>query len=456
MRCLLQVPVKRTVEAASDNLALWQLTDHYRPLNSSEELQIRDKGVWAMASSVNRKPTLQRKDTFPCLAHATSHDFRKEYQNSELERFRRKKPDRIDSSRLQNAWRTFADYFFSRSKRRAPMDSNNSPSNLSYIERLPSELVFKILDDIQDKTTLLNCRAVCKRWHNVVDKLSMNTDEFKPIELSRLVVSGLPRRAIEIRRVNYGSQRSSAIVLSHAALRHSAQLTFSFRQFKIQRLMLKNMALTDELVDFLRMQLLNSDLSSLNQLSLHEVDFHNSNSLTLHRLLALVAKHLETFELTQSTGMRADSVTDAHLAQLDPTKIRRITIDGVRFATPRRRALRVSDDTLRQLAKQKSFPTLVLDRCSVTTKAICDYTEGWFVSAHASEKRLRSQICTVKRCAGVRGPQFEAECKKRGLQCKHRRGSGSLILYNVQAEHSQTEFTVATQPLDAEEPKKND
>ncbi|KAK6061059.1 F-box domain protein [Cooperia oncophora] len=323
------------------------------------------------------------------------------------------------------------------------------------LPQLPSELLFKILGEIHNKPTVLNCRAVCERWHHVMDKLVVNNDEFKPIELSRLVVSGLPRRALEIRRINYESQQSSAVVVTHAMIRRGVQLDFSFRQFKIQRLVLKNLTLTDELVKFLRMQLLNSDLSSLNQLSLHAVDFSASNSLTLHRLLAFVAKHLETFELTQSTGMRADSVTDAHLAQLDATKIRRITIDGVRFAMPRRRALlRVGDETLRQLAAQKSYPTLVLDRCSVTTKTICDYTEGWFATAHESDKCLQSQICTVKRCAAVRGPQFEAECKQRGLLCKHRRGSGSLILYNVQAEHEETEFTVATQPLEAEEPKK--
>ncbi|VDO19956.1 unnamed protein product [Haemonchus placei] len=338
-------------------------------------------------------------------------------------------------------------------------------------QQLPSELLFKILSEIHDKPSILNCRAVCDRWHYVVD----NIVPFRFLKLSRLVISGLPRRAIEIRRINYGSQQSSAMVVSHAMLRHDAQLYFSFAHFKILRLVLKNLALTDEFVDFLRVQLLNSDLSSLTQLSLHAVDFSSSTSLTLHRLLAIVAKHLEIFELTQSTGMRADSITDAHLAQLDATKIRRITIDGVRFAMPRRRAtLRVGDETLRRLAEQRSFPTLVLDRCSVTTKMVCDYTEGWFASAHESEKSLRSQICTVKRCAAVRGPQFEAECERRGLHCKHRRGSGSLILYNVQAEHDLTvrlhclifvivssihsaslqQFTVATEPLEPEEPKK--
>ncbi|XGW13726.1 hypothetical protein V3C99_000217 [Haemonchus contortus] len=409
----------------------------------------------AMAGGV-QQPTLQRKNTFPRLAHTCDHDFRKEYKNSELERrFRRKKLDRADSSRIQSAWRSFSDYLFGRSNRQALTDSSGSAANLSYFEQLPSELLFKILSEIHDKSSILNCRAVCDRWHYVVDKLAMNSDEFTTVELSRLVISGLPRRAIEIRRINYGSQQSSAMVVSHAMLRHDVQLYFSFAHFKILRLVLKNLALTDEFVDFLRVQLLNSDLSSLTQLSLHAVDFSSSTSLTLHRLLAIVAKHLEIFELTQSTGMRADSITDAHLAQLDATKIRRITIDGVRFAMPRRRAtLRVGDETLRRLAEQRSFPTLVLDRCSVTTKMVCDYTEDWFASAHESEKSLRSQICTVKRCAAVRGPQFEAECERRGLHCKHRRGSGSLILYNVQAEHDLTQFTVATEPLEPEEPKK--
>lgn len=357
---------------------------------------------------------------------------------------------------MQSAWRTFSDYLFGGRKftmgnRDADGDDDN-PTCLSHFERLPVELLFKILTDV-DKQTALNCRAVCNRWHQVVGNLATTSDDFAPAELSRLVVTGLPRKAIEFRRVAYDAQRSSTIVVSPAMLRRRAQLDFSFGQFRIQRIVLKGLSLTDELVEYLRLQLANSDLSSLVQLSLHGVDFSNSNSLTLHRLLAIVAKHLEIFELNQSTGMRADSVTDAHLAQLDATKIRRVAIDGVRFAHPRRRALlRVGDGSLRQFARQKCFPTLVLDRCSVTTAVVCDYTEGWFASAAESEKSVRSQICTVKRCAAVRGSQFEAECRRRGLHCKRRRGSGSLILYNIQAEHTQTQFTIATQPIEGDEP----
>ncbi|KAL6725634.1 hypothetical protein Aduo_007673 [Ancylostoma duodenale] len=407
------------------------------------------------AAAAAATSTLTRKNTFPRLENLNGHDFRKEYKGSELERrFRRKKHDGNDSSRFHNAWRAFSDYLFGKSQRNSSMASDNQ--RFSYFEQLPTEILFQILNGV-DRDTALSCRAVCSRWHKIVDRIVAKNEIFPPFELSRLVITGLPRKGVEFRRVAYGAQRSSAIVVSHAMLRRRAELDFNFSQFKVQRIVLKNVSLTDELVDFLRIQLSHCDLTPLVQVSLNGVDFSSSNSLTLHRLLAPVAKYIEIFELNQCTGMRADSITDAHLAQLDATKVRRVAIDGVRFTHGRRRAvLRVGNESLRRFAAQKNFPTLVLDRCSVTTKMVCDYTEDWFASAAESEKSVRSQICTVKRCAAVKGSQFEAECRKRGLHCKRRRGSGSLILYNIQAEHAQTEFTVATQPLEADELKKVD
>ncbi|VDL82964.1 unnamed protein product [Nippostrongylus brasiliensis] len=401
--------------------------------------------------NVDAQPTIKRKNTFPCLANTSSHDFRKDYKNSILERKSgRKKLDGIDSSRLLSAWRVFTEYLFGRSSRKPSMLSDE-PTSSSGPAQIPAELLFKILGNV-DRSTALSCRAVCSRWRRAIDILALDDQLFAPIELqiSRLIVSPLPKKAIEIRRVAYDAQHCSAIVVTQAMLRRHARLSFSFGQFRIKRIILKGVNLTDELVDFLRLQLSMCNLAPLTQLSLHCVDFSNSNSVTLHRLLAPVAKHLEVFELSQSVGMRPDSATDAHIAQLDPMKIRRIAIDGVRFGHQRRRPmLRIGDESLRRLAEQKCYPTLVLDRCSVTTAM------GWFASAGETERCIRSQICTVKRCSAVRGPQFEAECRRRGLHCRHRRGSGSLMLYNVQAEHAQSEFTVATQPLDSDELKKN-
>ncbi|KHJ83759.1 F-box domain protein, partial [Oesophagostomum dentatum] len=242
-------------------------------------------------------------------------------------------------------------------------------------QQLPLELHFKILRRIDTKTAL-NCRAVCRRWNRIINRIAKRSELFKPLELSRLTLTGLPHKALEIRWIAYEAQRSSSFILPHAMIRHRVDLAFNFAQFKVQRIILQNLALTDEFVDFLRLQLAHADLSPLVQLSLNGVDFSQSNSSTLHRLLAPLAKSLEIFELNQSTGMKPDSLTDSHLAQLDATKIRRIAIDGVRFANSHRCAtLCVGDESLRRFALQKSFPSLVLDRCAVTTGVICDYTE---------------------------------------------------------------------------------
>uniref|UniRef100_A0A1I7XSH1 Hpr_kinase_N domain-containing protein n=1 Tax=Heterorhabditis bacteriophora TaxID=37862 RepID=A0A1I7XSH1_HETBA len=103
------------------------------------------------------------------------------------------------------------------------------------------------------------------------------------------------------------------------------------------------------------------------------------------RWVTYEAQQSGTIMLTQGYGMKSDSVTDAHLAQLDPTRIRRVTIDGVRFAMSRHKnALRVGDASLQLFAEHKNFPTIVLDRCGVTTRTVCDYTEEFTVALAAS------------------------------------------------------------------------
>ncbi|KJH48123.1 F-box domain protein [Dictyocaulus viviparus] len=331
-------------------------------------------------------------------------------------------------------------------------ENSTADSNCSYeAGQLPAELLFKILEQI-DVSTAYNCRFVCNRWRLIIEKLFADNKVLSVFKLSRLIISGLPRKALEFRRVNYDERRSVAMVLPHESLRRRVRLSYSFYRFKIQRLFLKNLRLTDELVDFLRIQLSMCDLSFLTQLSLYGVDFSCSTSETFRRLLELVDQHIETLELYQSTGMKDDSVTDEHLAQLNSKKIRRIMIDGVRFRNPRRfKQLQLGDESLRLFLKNKNFPTLILDRCSVTTKSICDYAENWMSSTIESEKCIRLNNCTLKRCVAVKGQQFEVECRKRGLNCKRRKGGGNLIIYNVQAKHSLTQFIVATQPIEIDE-----
>ncbi|VDM73311.1 unnamed protein product [Strongylus vulgaris] len=225
-----------------------------------------------------------------------------------------------------------------------------------------------------------------------MDKNILKSGLFAPFEVSRLVISGLPQKAVEFRWVTYKSQQSRAIIIPYAQICCGVDFGFNFRTFVIKRLILKDLSLTDKLIEFLRVQLDHSDISSLKELSLHSVDFSSSNSLTLHRLLAIVGKYIEIFEvkmsgiyeisktgefqLDQSKGMRPDSVTDAHVAQLNVATLRRVVIDGVRFVNPRRGAvLQVGNDSLLRFIAHKNFPTLLLDRCNVTTNMVCDYTE---------------------------------------------------------------------------------
>ncbi|CAD6197796.1 unnamed protein product [Caenorhabditis auriculariae] len=382
---------------------------------------------------------VQRKRSFNTTN--TAHDFRQEYKGSVLEsKFRSaKKPER-------NAFRSLADWILAKASylrsakpKPFPTSMNVFNSTPSDFEKLPNELVCQIFGEC-DATTLLSCRRVCRRFSDVVDYI----DPAAPVVLSRLVLTGQPKKGLEMRWVTYEGQRTKAVTVTASEIRNGASFGFNFERFVVQRIIIKDIVLTDDFVDFLRHQLQYSDLSQLVQLSLNNVDFSAANSLTLHRLLAGLAKHLELFEVTGGFGMRADSVTDAHLGQLDATRVRRISIDGVRFGS-RCKALRVGDASLRLFAASRSFPTLILDRCAVTTRSVCDYTQEWFEQRAETEKQLRSQVCTVKRCPGVKGSAFAAECQRRGLQCRDRRASGTLTLYNIHEGDAdfKREFTVA-------------
>ncbi|CAB3403518.1 unnamed protein product [Caenorhabditis bovis] len=379
---------------------------------------------------------VQRKRSFN--TKITNHDFRKEYKGSALER-------KFSNEKPVGALRAIAEWISRKATtttRKTKIAIRDEPSRF---DTIPNEIVFAILKNVNaDQTTMRACRRVSKRFEacvNAVATVDVNV-------LSRLVITGLAKKGIEMRWVSYVGQKSNATTVSWPVIRSGADFAFSFKRFSIQRIILKDLLLSDEIIDFLRRQLQFSDLTKLIQLSLKNVDFSAANSLTLHKLLAPMAKTLEIFEVCQPIGMRPDSVTDHHLAQLDAMTIRRISIDGVKFAGGASRQLKIGDASLKRFAELGAFPTMVLDRCAVTTQVVCDYTKNWFDQCNESEKQVRSQVCTVKRCPKVKGSQFEAECRRRGLRCKNRRGSGSLTLYNVQEENTKREFTIALAALE--------
>lgn len=410
---------------------------------------------------------LQRKRSF--TTSTISHDFRKEFRGSFLEKkFLKSKKDC-----KKTGLKSIAEWILTKasaakksgSSRVSGVTSSNDNSQKvgtggnmvtvhekpSYFDRIPNEVLFQILQHgkcSEGPSFVLSARRVSHRFNACMDYVS----DVKVNVLSRLVISGLGKKGIEMRWVSYEGQKTKTTVVPWNIVRSSkSSFEFNFKRFSIQRILLKNIPLSDEIVDFIRRLLQFSDLSKLIQLSLSQVDFSPANSLTLHRFLAPLAKTLEIFEITQCNGMRADSVTDEHLAQLDASTVRRICIDGVKFSSGATRNLDIGDGSLRRFARLGAFPTMILDRCAVTTNTVCDYTKEWFEQCNESEKQLRSQVCTVKRCPKVKGSQFESECRRRGLRCKNRRGSGSLTLYNVQEENTKREFTIALAALGEKE-----
>ncbi|CAI5445967.1 unnamed protein product [Caenorhabditis angaria] len=385
--------------------------------------------------------TLQRKRSFN--KSTTSHDFRKEYKGSFLEKkFSGRKSDKL---------RSIAEWIYTKASKKSAVKSAGKNEEIqngtSYFDDIPNELLFEIFSNIKnDKSSILSCRRVSNRFNCFMNKMA----ELETNVLSRLVIIGLgPKKGIEMRWVSYIGQKTNATIVSWNNIKNGlADYSFNFKRFAIQRIILKNLPMTEELVDFIRRQIQFADLSKLIQLSLNNIDFSPSNCLTLHRLLATCGKTLEIFEITQGYGMRPESVTDEHLAQLDTNTIRRICIDGVRLSGSNGRHLKIGDGALKRFAEMGAFPTMILDRCAVSTKVVCDYTKEWFEQCNESEKQLRSQVCTVKRCPKVKGSQFEAECQRRGLRCKNRRGSGSMTLYNVQEENTKREFTIALASLE--------
>ncbi|EFO98616.1 hypothetical protein CRE_20190 [Caenorhabditis remanei] len=368
---------------------------------------------------------LQRKRSFN--SSTVSHDFRKEYKGSFLEKKGRKEGKKNGLKSIAEWIMTKASSTKKTNSSGTSATSTNSASHKSvvgakivtvqekssYFDCVPNEILFQILENCKssESSTTLSARRVSRRFNACMDHIS------------------------EV-KVNVNFVESESNIGHHTC----------FKQFVFQ-----NVPLSDELIDFLRRLFQFADISKLIQLSLSQVDFSSCNSLSLHRFLAPLIKSLEIFEITQCNGMRADSVTDEHLAQLNASTIRRICIDGVKFASGATRNLDIGDGALRRFAKLAAFPTMILDRCAVTTNTVCDYTKEWFEQCNESEKQLRSQVCTVKRCPKVKGSQFESECRRRGLRCKNRRGSGSLTLYNVQEENTKREFTIALAALEDKE-----
>ncbi|GMR42218.1 hypothetical protein PMAYCL1PPCAC_12413, partial [Pristionchus mayeri] len=405
---------------------------------------------------------LLRKNSFPSARKFSGLDFRKEFKGSVLERKAKNQRRGIISSILGR----FTDWTgISRkpSKRLNAVSDSLSCDLLCPIDEFPCEILLEIFAKL-DRTTVIRCREVCSKWKNIIEDANvLRQTLLKPKTLSRLCIRGVPKkesggkRMIEMRWIDYDTQSCKAILLPIPLNVNASPLFFAFSQFQIQRIVIQDLSFTDDIVHFLRMNLHYCPSLSPVQLTLSNLDFGTAKSLTLHHLLAVVGKTLEVLEIQSVYGIRPLDFTDAHVSQLDATKVRRLVVDKIRLSGCTSRSLLLGDDSLRLFISANNFPTLVLDRCNVTTGVVCDYSHSWLDSAQYDEEAVhRHQVCTVKRCHRVNAAHFEEECSKRRLNCRRSSVTRTTTVYNIQSEHGHDEFTFALFPVPVEDSKKEE
>ncbi|GMS89321.1 hypothetical protein PENTCL1PPCAC_11496 [Pristionchus entomophagus] len=402
---------------------------------------------------------LTRKNSFPSARKLSGLDFRREFKGSVLERKAKNQRRGIISSLIGriSEWTGFP----KKSPKRFNVVSDSPLCDLECpIDEFPCEILVEIFSKL-DRSTAVKCREVCSKWKMIIeDSTVLRQALLKTKTLSRLCIRGVPKkesggkRMVEMRWIDYDTQSCKAILLPTPLNINNNSLFFAFSQFEIQRIVIQDLSFTDEIVHFLRMNLHSCPSLSPVQLTLNNLDFGTAKSLTLHHLLAAVGKSLEVIEIQSVYGIRPLDFTDAHVSQLDATKIRRLVVDKIRLSGCTSRSLLLGDASLRLFISANNFPTLVLDRCNVTTGVVCDYSQEWLDSAQHDENSLsRHQVCTVKRCHRVKASHFEDECSKRRLNCRRSSVTRTTTIYNIQSEHGHDEFTFALCPVPVEEKK---
>ncbi|GMT19208.1 hypothetical protein PFISCL1PPCAC_10505, partial [Pristionchus fissidentatus] len=403
-------------------------------------------------------PPLTRKNSFPSARKFSGLDFRKEFKGSVLERKAKNQRRGLLSSligRLSD-WTGIT----RKSPRRNNVVEDSSFDLPSPIDEFPCEMLVEIFSKL-DRKSAIRCREVCSKWKDIIEEEPVIRQKLlKTKTLSRLCLRGIAKkecggkRMVEMRWVDYNTQSCKAIHLPAPLSIHTSPLFFAFSQFEIQRIIIQDVPFTDELVHFLRMNLHSCASLAPVQLTLNNIDFGTAKSLTLHHLLAAIGKSLEVIEFQSVYGIRPLDFTDAHVSQLDATKIRRLVVDKIRLSGCTSRSLQMGDESLRLFISVNNFPTLVLDRCNVTTGVVCDYSQEWLQSAQYDENAVhRHQVCTVKRCHRVKANHFEDECAKRRLNCRRASVTRTQTIYNIQSEHGHDEFTFALCPAPIEEKK---
>jgi len=162
-------------------------------------------------------------------------------------------------------------------------------------------------------------------------------------------------------------------------------------------------------------------------------------------------------------GLRPDSISDSHLALLDLSNLRSLTIESIKFSPANKclSLLQIGDETLKKFLVRKNFPRLRLEKCRITAKMVCQYMEKWLAKESLAHNNnlpsIQSHLFVLKECPAVNNLQFERECRRRSLGCEQSDANNSsnnnalpvssssndsgLVSYNIHQE-SIKEFLV--------------
>ncbi|KAK0417486.1 hypothetical protein QR680_013038 [Steinernema hermaphroditum] len=367
----------------------------------------------------------QRKSSFPAVESSKALDFRRLFKSNQ-------KMEQVPSL-LRRCVSTI--------RKRNPL-----PSEVpwQFQTPLPNEILAKIFTQLEG-ADLRSARAVCGRWHRVIEHTKYVLDTLTPRPISRFVVRAAARGALELRWCIYGSAQAKSLLLGAQQLRapDALSLEFAFRHFEIQRVIFKDVSLTNDLLGFFRRHFAVAPRFAPLSLVFEGVDVSALSPSVFEAFFADVAPHLETIQLRSLSGLRTDILNDRLMRHLDASKVRSIEISAPKFVFAHRpKILRVSDVTLARLSSEGNFPALHLERCQITSLMLAHYTENYLKKAAQETSRIQSQLCTIKKCPAVSNKVYESECRRRSLSCEE--DDKKRHFYSVHAdENGEAAFTIS-------------
>uniref|UniRef100_A0A914C5W4 F-box domain-containing protein n=1 Tax=Acrobeloides nanus TaxID=290746 RepID=A0A914C5W4_9BILA len=322
-----------------------------------------------------------------------------------------------------------------------------------YLQKLPNEVLEEIFSYL-DKDSVKNLRVVNKRCKKVVDSSKEILKKFDVKQANRLVIRYLhEKKFYEFRWCNYESKTARKIYITSEELKNDQIFYFAFKQMSFQRVMFKNLSnksLSNEVLYFLCKHFSYCPKFEPTNLSFENVDFCVLSPTLLNRLLELCGQFLETFQINNAYGLNRNSINDSHIKQLNPLKIKRLTMQSMKFLSSiyHKKVLKITDESIKWLMGAGQFPTLVFEHCQITTPIMCRYIECWLKKAARDtvNTNIKSHSFMLKHCPSVSSEIFEKECIERKLSYSKSSPESSSTpeqTYTLFNENSSTEFAVS-------------